>query len=196
MNRKIRKTWHGFYHCISVIIQVESCTSTVYRVRVEIHQDRTMRSSLAERCIVAIFKRPTKVFSKTLVCVRTVRRRFENVIRRRPRWPVTWSRIQSNGISAAGLQCSQELIEFCLADHVCINRDQRDSGLTQQFIAIEAALQGPFIIGFSVAKDVPLHIGSADFEVSLRRARTNDPQLQRLFANSYDMCLSCRLRLL
>ena len=85
---------------------------------------------------------------------------------------------------------------LCLADHVGINRGQRDSGLTQQFIAIEAALQGPFIIGFSVAKDVPLLIGSADFEVSLRRARTNDPQLQRLFANSYDMCLSCRLRLL
>src|SRR5262245_31472031 len=39
---------------------------------------------------------------------------------------------------------------------------------------IEAALQGPFIIGFSVAKDVRLLIGSADFEVSLRRARTND----------------------
>src|SRR5262245_53521310 len=59
-NRKSRKTWHGFYHCISVIIQAQSCTSTVYRVRLEIHQDRTMRSSLAEKS-----KRLCKVHSSS-----------------------------------------------------------------------------------------------------------------------------------
>src|SRR5262249_32710706 len=101
---------------------------------------------------------------------RTTCRCRQNVVRRRstPAGYFVENPIECNvGIVQVTILAAADQL-FSSSDHIRIKRHHVDSGPTKQLVAIETALQRPFLALLAVAQDVDLAFGGPYLQVSSR----------------------------